>query len=198
MQNIFKKVKAQTTVELAIFGSVILLLFSSALSYIQTINSRQKATMKAFRYALKKAYSDNAYVNYQVIEHKRNVTPDSNNLFGQRAVASGSASVFWAIGKAKNEMVLAINDKEKVISDDTRIENIDFTYDTVSNTSVSVAYAKEGIATRRRASLQDTVHTKIKYSGGGSQQFSQSLASDGKYHLGNYRAQKEIIWETKN
>jgi hypothetical protein len=90
--------KAQAAVELAIFGSIVLLAFSIMLMYGQRLDSQQQVKMEAFRRALQKAYYHNSSVSYTLKKEGR-----SFNLFGgfgqgQSATVSSTASVLWQKG----------------------------------------------------------------------------------------------------
>ena len=90
--------KAQAAVELAIFGSLILLAFSVVLMYGQRLDTQQHVKMEAFRRALQKAYERNGSVSYTLKKEGR-----SFNLFGgfgqgQPSTESATASVMWQKG----------------------------------------------------------------------------------------------------
>ena len=90
--------KAQAAVELAVFGSIILLAFSVLLMYGQRLDSQQQVKMEAFRRALQKAYERNSSVSYTYKKEGR-----SFNLFGgfgqgQASTVSSTASVLWQKG----------------------------------------------------------------------------------------------------
>lgn len=86
----------QAITEMAIFGSLIIVVFGTMLYYSQSMKEQQIVEMLAFRKALFQAYEDNSYVSYQVIRDKRFVSP--NNAFGNkdRATVSGSAAIYWS------------------------------------------------------------------------------------------------------
>lgn len=121
--NIIGK-KGQAAVELAIFGSLILVAFSVLLMYGQRLESQQQVKMEAFRKALQKAYQHNGSVNYTFKKEAR-----SFNLFGgfgqgQPSTVSSTASVLWQKGmpgpqidprdedKQESYSYYAINDNE--------------------------------------------------------------------------------------
>jgi hypothetical protein len=90
--------RAQAAVELAIFGSLILLAFSVVLMYGQRLDVQQHVRMEAFRKALQKAYERNGGVSYTLKREGR-----SFNLFGgfgqgQPSTESSTASVLWQKG----------------------------------------------------------------------------------------------------
>lgn len=103
--------KGQTVAEMALFGSLILLVFGTLLSYIQSQNDQEYATMEAFRRALHLActYSSNdgaegagASAQFTVIDHRRNADVYSRKTTSQ--MASGGASVYWAVPEVKEDV----------------------------------------------------------------------------------------------
>ncbi|MBM3250498.1 MAG: hypothetical protein FJZ09_06660 [Candidatus Omnitrophica bacterium] len=103
--------KGQSVAEMALFGSLILLAFGTLLSYIQSQNDQEYATMAAFRKALYHActYSSNdgaegagASIQYTVMDHRRNV--DVYNRKTTSQMASGGGSVYWAVPEVKEDV----------------------------------------------------------------------------------------------
>jgi len=91
-------IKGQAAVELAIFGSLVVLAFSVLIMYGQRLDSQQDVKMAAFRRALQKAYERNGSVSYTYKKEGRNL-----NLFGafgrgQPSTVSSTASVMWQKG----------------------------------------------------------------------------------------------------
>jgi hypothetical protein len=123
--GIFLKFKTgQAAVELAIFGSIILLAFSVLLMYGQRLESQQHVKMEAFRRALQKAYERNGSVSYTLKKEGR-----SFNLFGgfgqgQSSTVAATASVLWQKGMpgaqdneaSESYSYYAINDNELELS----------------------------------------------------------------------------------
>ena len=120
-QGIFKWTRnGQAAVELAVFGSLILLAFSVVLMYGQRLDTQQNVKMEAFRRALQKAYARNGSVSYTLRTEGR-----SFNLFGgfgqgQPSTESSTASVLWQKGMPGQQdsttpesyAYYAINDQE--------------------------------------------------------------------------------------
>jgi len=125
--------KAQAVLEMGILGSLILILFSMLIGYIQQLNDSQFLLMKNFRTALKKAHDENAVVSYTSIEDRRHVNTDAP-LEGSRKNISASSYVYWAVpavGSAPDSKAYYnINDEEVALSEDEEVEEIIFTYDT--------------------------------------------------------------------
>ena len=90
--------KAQAAAEMAIFGTLILILFSTILTYGQRFDFRQKVKMEAFRRALQESYYRNAGVSYSYKRHSRLTDLFSGFGQGQQKDAQASASVMWVKG----------------------------------------------------------------------------------------------------
>jgi hypothetical protein len=128
MRNMNKK--GQAIAELAIFGSIILLVFGVLLSFLQQMNNQQYVQMETFRRALKKACTyqgqqdegAGASVQYTSIENRRNINLAGGFRQGTPSTASGSSNVFWAVPKvakgvqADSLLVFKINEDEKTIN----------------------------------------------------------------------------------
>ncbi|UCG34574.1 MAG: hypothetical protein JSW17_03480, partial [Candidatus Omnitrophota bacterium] len=91
-------IKGQSSAELAIFGSLLLILFSTILTYGQRFDFRQQVKMEAFRRALQEAYYRNASVSYTYKRHSRLMDLFSGFGQGQAKDAQSSASVMWVKG----------------------------------------------------------------------------------------------------
>jgi type II secretory pathway pseudopilin PulG len=112
--------RGQAAVELAIFGTLILLVFSVLLMYGQRLDSQQQVKMEAFRRALQKAYERNGSVSYTLKKESRAFNLFSGFGQGQPATVGSSASVLWQKGmsgnqgsdKAESFAYYAINDNE--------------------------------------------------------------------------------------
>ena len=88
--------KAQAVLEIGILGTVVLIVFSLLVGYIQSLNDEQYVLMSNFRQALKKAHDENAVVSYTTLEDRRHV--DINvPLVGKRTNLSASNYVHWAV-----------------------------------------------------------------------------------------------------
>ena len=120
--------KGQAVAEMAIFGSLVLLLFGSLLSYGQRYNDQQYVQMEAFRRALKKANDGlgtegsgaGASARYQLIENRRHADLSGNFRKGSAQSFSSSSNVFWAVPsmgqRAGNLNVYKINEDEKQVN----------------------------------------------------------------------------------
>lgn len=84
--------------DLAVLGSLILLVFGTLLAYIQELNDRQHATMASFRRTLHRAYEGNgALIHGVFIENRRVIALDAGFKKGQMKQNMVSSDVFWAV-----------------------------------------------------------------------------------------------------
>jgi len=123
---LLKKKKGQAVTEMAIFGSLIILLFGALLSHMQRSNDQHYSQMEAFRRALEKSctYLGNdtdgagASVQYTVIENRKHADLSGNFRKGTTQTVSGSSNVFWAVPKleegseAQSLIVYKVNEQE--------------------------------------------------------------------------------------
>lgn len=98
MKKLCVKKSGQAAVELAIFGSLILLVFSVLLMYGQRLDNQQQVKMEAFRRALQKAYERNGSVNYTLKKEGRTFNLFSGFGQGQPSTVASTASVLWQKG----------------------------------------------------------------------------------------------------
>ncbi len=94
------KNSGQAPIEMAIFGTLILLSFSALLLYAQRFDAQQQVMMETFRKALKEAYEKNSSVSFSY-----NKPVHFANLFGgyregQSSNVGSSSAVMWVKGLA--------------------------------------------------------------------------------------------------
>ncbi|MDD5408930.1 MAG: hypothetical protein PHC71_02435 [Candidatus Omnitrophica bacterium] len=120
--------KGQAVAEMAIFGTLILLVFGVLISFIQQLNDRQYVQMEAFRRALEKANSyignaddgAGASVQYTLVQNRHQVNLSGGYGQGSNVTQTGSANVYWAIPKsakgssADSLLVYRVNEDEGV------------------------------------------------------------------------------------
>lgn len=94
--------KGQAAVELAVFGSLILVAFSVLLTYGQRFETQQQLKMEAFRRALNKAYEKNSSVSYTLRRDTRFFNLFGGYREGQPSSTGASASVMWVKGSPGN------------------------------------------------------------------------------------------------
>ncbi|HOX54295.1 MAG: hypothetical protein PHI86_01560 [Candidatus Omnitrophica bacterium] len=98
-QNRFS-LTGQAALEVAILGTLILVVFATVLSYGQRFDSQVDLKMEAFRKALNRAYARNAGVSYTLKKDKRFYSLLGNFGEGQPTNLSASATVMWQKGLA--------------------------------------------------------------------------------------------------
>jgi hypothetical protein len=98
MKSLHTTQSGQAAVELAIFGSLILLALSVLLMYGQNLDNQQQVKMEAFRGALQKAYQLNGSASYTLKKEGRIFNLFSGFGQGQFSTAGSTASVLWQKG----------------------------------------------------------------------------------------------------
>ena len=195
--------KGQAVTEMAIFGSLIIMVFGVWLSYAQTFTEQQALQQQAFRLALRKAYDDNGFVSYRITKNPRFVSPDANFGEGERSSISASSSVLWSMGESVSNSYYQINEDEIQIplaGDGTPLGVVWDTQD--SESAYSGMEGKEegaaGITTTRRADFQDTINATLRFEDGSSRVITQGLGPDGRYSQAAVGAAitKGRVWET--
>lgn len=131
----FLSLTGQAATEMAVFGSIILVIFSSLLVYNQMQNEEQYVTMEAFRRALQtangvKAGDEGASVSLNVIQYRRFADVFSNFWQGNRNMLSAGASVYWAVPnledeKLKNLSIVRLNEDPKDLTTVLRLDDSD-------------------------------------------------------------------------
>jgi len=103
--NLHKNQKGQAIVEMALFGSFILIIFATLLSYIQRMNEQQYVQMETFRNAL---YLGNTYtysngkkgtgasVQFTNMQTRKLIDLSGGFRKGSNQTISSSANVYWA------------------------------------------------------------------------------------------------------
>lgn len=123
---VYTNKKGQAVAEMAIFGTLILLIFGVLISFIQQLNDRQYTQMEAFRRALEKANSytsdaedgAGASVQYTLAQNRHQINLMGGYRQGSNVTQVGSANVYWAIPKsekgssAESLLVFRINEDE--------------------------------------------------------------------------------------
>jgi len=98
MRSLHTTKSGQAAVELAIFGSLILLALSVLLMYGQRLDNQQQVKMEAFRRALHKAYERNGNVSYTLKKEGRVFNLFSGFGQGQASTVGSTATVLWQKG----------------------------------------------------------------------------------------------------
>lgn len=121
--------RGQAVAEMAVFGSLILLVFGVVLSYAQRLNEQQYTQMECFRraQALASSYLDpdasdgqGAKAQMTLIENRRSSDLSGDYRKGSPQTLSSSANVFWAVpslekdAEVPNLIAYRINQDEMV------------------------------------------------------------------------------------
>ncbi|MDD5166996.1 MAG: hypothetical protein PHQ57_06390 [Candidatus Omnitrophica bacterium] len=188
--------KAQATTELAIFGSLILVCFAILISYGQNMQEQQILQQQAFRKALKKAYDENAFVSYNITKNPRTVNIFGNYGEGGRGSVGAGASVNWCLGEPADKSYYQINEDEVAV--DGNIWDVETQATTAYKGQETRAEDEVGIASTKKASLTDTITTRLKVEGGSDVVITQGLDSDGRYRqsAAGTEVNKEQTWTT--
>ncbi|MCK9603363.1 MAG: hypothetical protein M0R66_03295 [Candidatus Omnitrophica bacterium] len=187
---------AQATTELAIFGSLILVCFAILISYGQSMQEQQILQQQAFRKALKKAYNENAFVSYNITKNPRTVNIFGNYGEGGRGSVGAGASVNWCLGESADKSYYQINEDEVAV--DGNIWDVETQAATAYKGQETRTEDEVGIASTKKASLTDTITTRLKVEGGSDVVITQGLDSDGRYRqsAAGTEVNKEQAWTT--
>ena len=90
--------RGQSALEIAILGSLMMIIVGAILSYGQRLNFQQQIKMEAFRKALERSYAMNAPVSYTLKKDTRFMDPGGGLGQGTSSTASSSASAMWSKG----------------------------------------------------------------------------------------------------
>jgi len=152
--------KAQAVLEIGLLGSLILIVFSLVIGYIQRLNDDQYLLMSNFRSALKKAHDENAIVSYTTLEDRRHVDTNSP-LQGKRINMSSSNYIHWAVPRtgggvsANKRFYYKINQEEVSLSEDDEIGGLVFGYDTNTDIEFNKIEAGDIINTVRDVEIAE-------------------------------------------
>ena len=162
--------KSQAVLEMGLLRSLVLIVFSLLVGYIQQFNDNQFILMKNFRTALKRAHDENAVVSYTSIEDRRHVNTNSP-LEGSRKTLSASNYVYWAVpsvGSAPNSKAYYnINDEEILLEEDEDVEDIVFEYDTDTDREFTKIEAGDIISTVQDVRVAEELTYILRNSTGG-------------------------------
>jgi len=101
-KNMDRKLKnsGQAPIEMAIFGTLILLCLGAFLSYAQRFDAQQQVMMETFRKALNAAYSNNNSVTYTYNKPVRFANLFGGYKEGQSSAVRSASLVMWVKGTA--------------------------------------------------------------------------------------------------
>ncbi len=171
-----KNKKAQALLELAIFGSIILLIFGILLSYMQRLNDQQYVQMEAFRQALQignlggtslaEKTAGGASAQLTVLQNRRHVDLGSYFMKGSPQSLSASSNVFWAVpavgSQAAQRVYMKVNeDYSPDLSEGEALENIETGSETIFSENVLKQETPQGITNTKSSILKDTITTTL-------------------------------------
>ena len=201
--------KSQALVEMAIFGTLMLVVLGSLLSYLQKMNEQQYVTQEAFRRSLAKAYEVRSSANYTVMVSKRDASIGSP-LVGDRSSYSGSGAVVWGILDEDEDdpggSFYRVNDDEFKLDldgdgdgeDDAEIEDVAFSADTDVVNNRSITHAPNQVKTYHKVDLGETITYSFNDESGNSlYAITQHIGPDGSYsqsNSSNSKYTKERKW----
>jgi hypothetical protein len=166
--------RGQAIVEMAIFGSFILMFMGILLSNFQRFNDQQYVQMEAFRRTLEKACTyrgddgknSGASARLTYMNHRRFVNLADGYRKGSRSTLSATSSVFWAVpylgSKPDNIIQYRINDEESdYLPKGTKIDSAIVDSYTAFGDTNRKDETTEAITTTRESDLTDTVVVSI-------------------------------------
>ncbi len=183
--------KAQAVLEIGLLGSLILIVFSLVIGYIQRLNDDQYLLMSNFRSALKKAHDENAIVSYTTLEDRRHVDTNSP-LQGKRVNMSSSNYVHWAVPRTEKDVrankrfYYKINEEEVSLSEDDEIGDLVFGYDTNSDIKFNKIEAGDIINTVRDVEIAEQLTYTLR----------DSDEAPLRTVIQNRRVSNRRMWET--
>ncbi len=183
--------RGQAAIELAVFGTIMILVLSTLVTYGQRLEMQNQLKMEAFRKALQKAYEKNSSVSYSLKKDTRLASLSGGWGQGQATSLSSTASVMWQMGQpgaqgAKDEQSFAFYEingmmigdpddglprEDKVIYDamggkqEAKMPVNVYRETSVRDESYSTSFSKREaggiVANARSSQLQDTLATTI-------------------------------------
>ena len=167
--------QGQAIAEMALLGTLVLIIFVTLLSYLQRSNDEQYTRMESFRRALEKSCTNintkggaGASTSLTLIQNRRHVDLGENFRKGSPQSFSASSSVFWGVpevGKQSDQIVLfRVNENEKQILNDPDFKGVDKIksgYTTNFSEAQVKNEATSGISNIRTSTLKDTITTEF-------------------------------------
>ncbi|MFC1704681.1 hypothetical protein ACFL1E_07905 [Candidatus Omnitrophota bacterium] len=132
-----RRSSGQAAAELAVLGSLILVVFSSIISFGQQLEAQQVIKQEAFRKALQKSFQRNAGVSYTVKKDHKFYNPMLVFGDGQPSTLSASATVMWQKGVAGCQHGEDNCDNEKEDNDSSTAQS-SFAYYEINNQLIGV------------------------------------------------------------
>ena len=101
---LFRGKKAQALVELAVLGSLVIMVFSYIIIYSENLNRQQAVNMQTFRTALSNAGGGGS-ASYTNLVHRRMANVLNPYQLGEMNTLSSSASVLWGVAGGSSDIV---------------------------------------------------------------------------------------------
>ena len=109
-----ERCSGQAVTEMAIFGSLVIMVFGIWLSYAQTFTEQQTLQQQAFRMALRRAYRANdeqgGFISYNIIKNHRTPNLSGGLNQGNRESVSAGSTVLWAVSNPESYSYQQINE----------------------------------------------------------------------------------------
>lgn len=109
-----QSIKGQAVTEMAIFGSLVIMVFGIWISYAQTFTEQQTLQQQAFRMALRRAYRANdkqgGFISYNIIKNHRTPNLSGGLNQGNRESVSAGSTVLWAVSNPESYSYHQINE----------------------------------------------------------------------------------------
>jgi len=174
-----RKNKAQAATELAVLGSLIIVVFSYLMLYGQKLNRQQAYLMKTFRAALEEVKGEGS-VSYIKVAHRRIANINTPYALSQPELYSSSAYVLWGIGDKNSEIVEVDGTKRTVSEEGETKTQIKTTTTTSSDTLELQSFTKTQspggpISTTRTQEAWDVAYE-------GAYEVTSYLGDGGKYY----------------
>jgi hypothetical protein len=206
-------IKGQAVIEMAIFGSLILIVFGVLVAYMQRMSDEQYVRMETFRRALQEAHTtplDPSGAKAQVanLQYRRHANVSGGFGEGARQAFQSAASVLWSVpspGETTRELLIL-----KANDDETRFNNqqfggVSYSEDGSSfEDTLTKTESPENIVTSRTSTLKDTITTTFMGGDGGKLwEVQQGVYrdSEGKYRYSKDQTENEVqrsrTWTTK-
>jgi len=187
--------RAQAATELAVLGSIILIIFSFLINYSEKLNRQQSYIQQTFRTALREARNANHNASYTRVAFRRMPNVYTPMDLGQVQSFSSSANVLWADGLNEDEHGVskyqlnedvAIDIPYRETPDDGTIEIGQNQF--INQVDSQVTFIKQetpgSIVTNKSLTAQDYLDATVDISGT-TYSFTHSLGDRGKYYPGD-------------
>ncbi|MBD3263862.1 MAG: hypothetical protein GF375_02015 [Candidatus Omnitrophica bacterium] len=194
MREYRKKRKAQSIVEMGLFGIVIISAFALVVTYLGKMNKHQYAIMESFRRALKWAHDNNVITSHGHIDDDR--TPDATApIRKQRMLGTSSNYVHWAVSDVEGlvpgaylnidpdrEFHYRHNYTNYEFSPDANVTGAESGYTTAINESFDLGEDEGSIWSTRTVSVNEDLHYDII--GAGALDDARSTGGSRSFYTG--------------